>query len=259
MRTGVLICVAAMALGAQAPQAGKNGFDIRGQRQDVYFVKARNLPPGALNTAIVFAPGDGGWRGFAIEIAETMSSWGHDVYGLDTKRYLESFTTGRATLNEKQIMADMGALGRWARQGLSRRVVFVGWSEGAGLGVLALAPPENRKIYRGLALIGLPERAVMGWRWADNITYITKKEPNEPSFPTGAFLPEIAPAPVVMVQSTNDEYTPVSLAKRLFAGAREPKLLKFVDASNHRFEGNRDGLFQALRDGLAWIGQKNPD
>ncbi len=247
---------AACAVG-QTARVGKNAVEIRGQRQDVYYLPARNLPKGAPNTGIVFAPGDGGWRGFATEVADTMASWGHDVYGIDTKRYLESFTTGKPALDEKLIMADMGRLGKWALQGLSRKLIFVGWSEGAALGVLALVPPDNKKLYRGLAVIGLPQRGEMGWRGAGNVTYTTKKEPGEPMFSVGPFLPEIPPAPFFMVQSTGDEYTPVDLAKKLFADAREPKMLKFIDARNHRFDGNRDGFFQALRNGIDWIGNNS--
>jgi dienelactone hydrolase len=239
---------------ADQARPGKNAVDIRGQRQDVYYLPARNLPAGAPPVAIVFAPGDGGWRGLAIEIAEAMASWGHEVYGIDTKRYLQSFTPGKATLNEKQITGDMAALGRWSLQGLSRKLIFVGWSEGAGLGVLALATPENRDLYQGLAAVGLPERAEMGWRWADNVTYITKKDPDEPMFAVGPLLAAIAPAPFFLLQSTGDEYTPPEVAKRLFAGAREPKRLEFIDARNHRFDGNHDGFYKALREGITWLG-----
>jgi hypothetical protein len=232
----LLVIAVAVAAGvpafAQQPvRSGKNAMYIRGQRQDVYYMPARNLPKGALNVAVVFVPGDGGWRGWA---------------------------TGHATLDEKQLMADMGAFGRWAQQGLDRKLIFVGWSEGAGLGVLALVPPENKKVYRGLAVFGLPERAAMGWRFADNMTWITKRDPDEPMFATGPFLPEITPAPIFVLQSTGDEWTSVAVAKKLFADAREPKLLKFIDARNHRFDGNRDEFLQALHDGIDWIARQNP-
>jgi dienelactone hydrolase len=210
---------------------------------------AKNAP----QTAIVFAPGDGGWRGFALDIGAAMASWGYDVYGVDTKRYLESFTSGKNTLNQQQIIGDMAAFGRWAGEGRTRKLVFVGWSEGAGLGVLALAAPGNRGIYQGLAAIGLPERAEMGWRWADNITYVTKKEPDEPMFATGPLLGSIAPAPFFLLQATGDEYTTPELARRMFAGARDPKRIQIIEARNHHFDGNHDAFFAALREGIAWI------
>ncbi len=85
---------------AQPLNAGKNAVTVRGQREDVYFHPAA----GGSKGTILFAPGDGGWRGLAITMAETMAGWGYDVYGLDTKRYLESFTSGSATLAETDVM-----------------------------------------------------------------------------------------------------------------------------------------------------------
>ncbi|HVX67036.1 MAG TPA: alpha/beta hydrolase [Bryobacteraceae bacterium] len=249
-----MLLVPGLCAAAERARPGKNALEIRGQRQEVYYLPARNLPTGPAPPAILFAPGDGGWRGLAVEIAETMASWGHPVFGIDTKRYLESFTQGKATLNEKQITDDMAEVGRWAIQGLPGKLIFVGWSEGAGLGVLALGAPENRLLYQGLIAVGLPERAEMGWRWADNITYITKKDPDEPMFATAPLLGAIAPAPLYVLQSTGDEYAPPEVTKRIFAGARQPKRLEFVEAHNHRFDGNRDAFYKALREGIGWIG-----
>ena len=38
-----------------------------------------------------------------------MTSWGYDVYGLDTKTYLTSFT-GKTTLKETEVAADFHQL-----------------------------------------------------------------------------------------------------------------------------------------------------
>ena len=49
---------------------------LRGQREDVYYYPAA----GAARGKILFAPGDGGWRGFAIDIAQTLAGWGYAAY-----------------------------------------------------------------------------------------------------------------------------------------------------------------------------------
>ena len=86
---------------------GTNSVPVRGVPQAVYYY------PGGAGSAgrpcVLFAPGDGGWRGFAIALAKQVATWGYDVYGLDTKAYLESFT-GKRTLQETDVMTDLRTL-----------------------------------------------------------------------------------------------------------------------------------------------------
>jgi fermentation-respiration switch protein FrsA (DUF1100 family) len=229
---------------------GRLPLSIRGQPQDVFVYPATARP---LMGRVIFASGDGGWRGLAVTIAETMASWGYEVYGLDTKRYLESFTAGKTALRESEVMADMRAIAEAVQKGSEDRLIFAGWSEGAGLSVLAGVPEENKKVFRGVIVIGLPDSAVLGWRWIDNATYVTKKAPDEPRFSTGLYLPKIAPLPFFMIHASGDEYTDVPRAKKLFDAAREPRRFWLVEAQNHRFDGNRDDFFRALREGLGWM------
>ena len=236
---------------AQTPNAGKNTIIIRGERQDVYFYPAEgqlNHP----NSKILFAPGDGGWRGFAITVAKIVASWGYDVYGLDTKRYLESFTD-RSTLKETDVMADFQRIAYWITQKSDERVILVGHSEGAGLCLLAAASDENKKSFSGLVSIGLSESSILGWRLLDDITYITKKIPNEPTFESVNFLPKVSPLPILMIQSSQDEYVSAEAARKLFSNAREPKRFLLIKSQNHRFDGNTDEFFRALREGIEWI------
>jgi fermentation-respiration switch protein FrsA (DUF1100 family) len=240
----------AVSLEARAAGVSKLSVSVRGQPQDIYVYPST---AGQSAGRVIFAPGDGGWRGLAVTVAETVASWGYDVYGLDTKRYLESFTTSKAALRETDVMADMRAIAEAVRKGPEDRVIFAGWSEGAGLSVLAGVPEENKKVFRGVVVIGLTETAVLGWRWIDNATYVTKKNADEPRFSTSLYLPKIAPLPFFMIHSSGDEYTDVPRAKRLFDAAREPRRFWLVVAQNHRFDGNRDDFFRALREGLGWM------
>lgn len=247
-RTGKLLVALMLAAACYAQNAkpGRNTFEVRGQKQDIYYLPAAGDSKGT----VLYAPGDGGWRGFGITIAKTIASWGYDVYGIDTKRYLESFT-GDTTLKEPEAMADFRTIGRWAGKG--SKVTMAGWSEGAGLGLLAGAPEENKTVFDGVIAISLGESSVLGWRMIDNLTYITKKEPNEPHFSSLPYLPKIAPLPFVMIHASGDEYTPVDTARKLFAAAREPKRFSLINAKNHRFDGAKDDFFRTLREGLEWV------
>ena len=224
---------------------------IRGQKQDVYLID------GSPSTAtprpkILFVPGDGGWRGFAITIAETMASWGNDVYALDTKRYLEGFS-GKTSLTVPDVMKDFKSMAELIVKDKKESLTLVGWSEGAGLCLLTAAAPENKKSFNGLVTIGLGPVNILGWRLADYLTYVTKKIPQEPRFQSAEYLPQVTPLPLWMIQSSHDDYVPVSTARDLFSAAKEPKRFELIEANDHRFDGNTTDFFRALRKGIEWI------
>lgn len=247
----LIACLLLPGLQAQMPVPGRSAFTLRGRRQDVYFIPSaanRKSPPGK----VLFFPGDGGWRGAAIDFGRAMASWGYDVYGVDTKRYLESFTDGEVTLKEAEVTADLGAFAARIRQNGRNAVHLVGWSEGAGLGLLGVAGKESAASFTGLIALGLPCQSVLGWRAADNITWVTKKMPNEPSFRSRDYVAKVT-TPLLLIHSSGDEYTPVEEARKMFAAAGEPRRFVLVGARNHRFDGGRDELFRALRDGLEWL------
>ena len=247
---GLLLALLLSApLRAQTPVAGKNKVTIRGQQQDVYFYSATGA---RLNRKVLFAPGDGGWRGWAITVAQTMASWGYDVCGLDTKTYLTSFT-GKTTLKDSEVASDFRDVADWMTNRSGEHVTLVGWSAGAGLAVLAAADGENKKTFSGLVTFGLGDENVLGWRWIDNLTYVTKAKPNEPTFHAMNYMANIAPLPIYVIQASGDEDTPLAEANSLFNTARQPKRFALVQAQNHRFDGNQPEFFGQLREALQWI------
>ena len=89
---------------AQQVQPGRNTLIIRGHPQTIDFYPGQG-PVGKSRPRILYAPGDIGMFGFGATIAKTIASWGYDVYGLDTRRYLGGFT-GSNPLQEKEVAAD---------------------------------------------------------------------------------------------------------------------------------------------------------
>ncbi len=249
---GVMLVVAA-SLRAQAPQPGKNLVSVRGQQQDVYFYPAAGVGP---HRKVLFAPGDGGWRGFAVTIAEKLAGAGYEVYGLDTRRYLQSFT-GSEVLKTSGIASDFRQLAQWAAQGSKERVLLVGWSEGAGLGLAAASEPENREVFAGLVAVGTPEYNILAWRWTDIGAAITKRLPNEPTFKSADYIAKVTPLPLAMIASTGDEYISPQATHALFAAAGEPKRLTVVDAKDHKYDGKTDEFFTTLQESLTWIQQQH--
>jgi pimeloyl-ACP methyl ester carboxylesterase len=236
--------------GAQL-RPGLNQMIIRGQRQNVYFLPAAQGASRSKGT-VLFSPGDGGWRGFAITIAQQIAAAGYDTYGFDTHLYLSSFTTKQGTLSPPDVMRDYGELIRNVQPANHSSVLLVGWSEGAGLDLLAASAAENSGLIAGVVAIGLPTRSILGWRTADNITWITKKLPNEPTFASSDYLDKVK-VPFFMMHSRVDEFTPISDAEQMFNLLKFPKQFVVINARNHRFDGAQDEFFSHLSDGLHWI------
>jgi dienelactone hydrolase len=243
------IPLVAAALLGQPLAPGRNAVMLRGQAQAVYYYPASGTKTGVL----LFLPGDGGWRGFAIDIANGAASYGYDVFGWDTRSYLAGFTPGKPTLTEAQVMADFRAMAGVLTQSKPGKIVVGGWSEGAGLALLGAAVPENRAAFRGLLAIGLPYRGFLGWRLSDSITYLTKRDPDEPHFDSMPLLPRVSPLPLAMIHSSGDEYVQPDLARRMFDTAGQPKRFFLVQARDHRYDGNQKDFFRVLGEALEWI------
>ena len=238
---------------AQAPQPGKNKVMVRGQAQDVYFLPGAGAGP---HRKVLFAPGDGGWGGFATTIGERLAAEGYDVYGLDTRHYLQSFT-GSAVLTPAQIGADLRALAQWAAPGSKERILLVGWSEGAGLGLAAASDPNNREIFAGMVSVGTTEFNILAWRWRDITAEITRSLPHEPTFKSVDYIGKVSPLPLAVIASTHDEFVTPEMTRTLYAAAGEPKRLVMIDADNHKYGGKSAEFFAALREDLLWIQQQH--
>ncbi len=249
----VVALVGSLAV-AENPKQGRNRILVRGQGQDIYFYPS---PVTGGHGKLLFVPGDGGWRGFAVEMAEQLQAAGYDVYGLDTRRYLQSFT-GNGGLKTSDIGGDFRQIVNWIRQGNSKPILFVGWSEGAGLALVAASDRQNKELFLGVVAIGMTEDNILAWRWSDTWAEMEKNLPKEPTFPSSEFVGLVAPLPLFLISSSHDEYVTVEATRSLFARAREPKKLVIIEAKDHKYGGNTDEFFWTLKQSLTWIVQPRP-
>jgi dienelactone hydrolase len=198
--------------------------------------------------AVIFLPGDGGWRGAAVSMGHTISSLGYDVYGFDTRRYLEA-----AKLSREEMARDMRGLASQVGASTHQPVLLVGWSQGAGMAVAAASGNGRCGAIKGILTMGLPESAVLGWDWKATVAVLARRQPDQPSFSIQPLLAGVAPAPIWMIHGSEDEYTTPETARALFGAASEPRHLDEIAGANHRFDGHRDELYRSLREGLAWL------
>ncbi len=242
-----LLVLTASGLGAGFKN-GKNRVVLRGQQQDVYYV-AGSPPTAAQRPAVLFLPGDRGWAGKAVDMGQMIASWGYDVFGVDTNTYLTSFT-GPTTLTEPQIVDDLLRLSDVMAP--QRRVVLVGWSEGAGIVALAASGDAGKQKYAGVVVFGLSDKNVIAWRLKDNLSILTQREPNEPTFSVMPHLASVSPTPFAMLRADKDQFVSSTEAQALYEAAREPKRYVEVDAENHRFDGNDEEFYKELKESIEW-------
>ncbi len=247
-KTRVLICLVFIPVLSAAPDESLS-LKLRGKTLSV----TRLQPSHAVsNRAVIFLPGDGGWRGVAISMAKTIASWGYDVYGFDTKRYLEAFSEDGAKLSQDQMAIDMQALSEYVSSAAKKPVLLVGWSQGAGMAVLAASHNPSTPLIRGVLTLGLPRSAVLGWDWKATMAAVARREPDQPAFSVKPLLANRG-TPICMIYGSEDEYTNPENARDLFKAASEPKRLHQVTGANHRFDGHQDELYRLLKEGLEWI------
>ena len=239
------------ALVTLSPQT-RDSDSIRGQQQTVSVYGRRGGQP------IVVTSGDGGWIHLGPVVAEYLASQGFFVVGFDARAYLESFTSGRATLKPADEPGDFKVLADWAAQGTSRKPILIGVSEGAGLSLLAATDPATKTAIAGVIGLGLPNTNELGWRWKDAVIYLTHGVPNEPTFSTAALADRVSPLPLAAIHSTRDEFVPLGDVQRVIDAAREPKRLWIIEASDHRFSDNMAELERRLLEAIAWVTGKSP-
>ncbi len=250
LRVRVLCLLAVFAVAGPAARSwsqSRQAVAIRGHQQTVYLYGSPRGEP------VIVSSGDGGWIHLGPHVAEVLSARGFYVIGFDVKGYLSSFTTEQSTLRREDEPADYRVLTELAAKTTGKKPMLIGVSEGAGLSVLAATDPATKDGITGVVGLGLPDLNELGWRWKDMMIYLTHRAPREPLFSAAAIIDRVAPLPLAVIHSSQDEFVPVAEVERVVAAAHEPKQLWIVTASNHRFSDNLDEFDRRLLEAIAWV------
>jgi alpha-beta hydrolase superfamily lysophospholipase len=243
----VLALCTVLAHGQQTPGQHSETISIRGRAESLRIYGSRGGVP-----AVVFS-GDGGWIHLAPHIAELLAARDFFVVGVDVRAYLSGFTAGGTALRAEDEPADFKVLADFAASGSSRKAIFVGVSEGAGLSILAAADPRARQSLDGVVALGVSNITELGWRWRDAVIYLTHGTPNEPTFNTATVAGRMREIPLAVIHSTHDEFVPLAEVQKIMAAADVPKKLWVIEASDHRFSDNLVQLDRSLLDAMAWV------
>ena len=215
--------------------------------------------PAAPGMAVLYASGDGGWFGAAVDMFRRIADAGYPIVGFSSRAFLKiERPRGAPLVSAAQLAAEYEDITAQARIALglddSSRVVLTGWSRGAAFSVLVASEPTEQEHLLGVVAIGLGEGEDLTISGDDDAS-----DDGHPSatrhwpFDTYARLAQVAPLPCAVIQATRDNYFPAASARRRFGPDTPQRRFYAIEAKNHRFSGGKAAFDAALLDAIRWI------
>lgn len=220
--------------------------------------------PRAPDVLVLYASGDGGWFGAAVDMFHALGDSGFYTVGLNSRAFLRRASSKNRPLTATEIAADYEAILQRAAAELhlppARRVVLTGWSRGASLAVIAGGARRRPANLAGIIAIGLAADENLALdRASDDADEEGGIKTSEATLDMYRLLAQVEPGRTAVIQATGDGYLPSARAHRLFGADTALRRFFEVTASNHRFGGNADGFLTSLRAALHWITGATPD
>jgi predicted alpha/beta-hydrolase family hydrolase len=224
---------------------------VRGKALTIEVYQPASPPKGT----VIMGSGDVGWVGLAVTMADFLSAQGYTVIGVNMRQYLSVFTAAGQRVTVDNAPLDYRAIAQTLDTAhlLTHPVLLSGMSEGAAFAVLAASDRRNHTWVDGVLTMGLPSTAELAWKWSDFTSWITKNDPREPVFEPYKYLADVSPIPLVMIQSTRDEYASRDDCARFRLAAKEPTKIVLIDARNHRFTDRVAELKKEYLAALEWV------
>lgn len=219
-----------------SPRESSSTITLDGQRLELHL--AVPPAPARRELLVVYASGDGGWFGAAVDQWRQIARAGYATVGFSARALLRIDRPAGSPLNAARLANDYLQIVREAQRGLDvpdpGHVILAGWSRGAAFAVLVGTDPSFRSRLAGVLAIGLDE-----------------SEDLKP-FDTYAAVLRL-PVRGAVIQATHDNYFPAAGARRRLGPDTATHRLYEVEARNHRFSGGAGAFNSALLDALSWI------
>jgi pimeloyl-ACP methyl ester carboxylesterase len=229
---------------------------------ELHLARPAQLQPGT--PLLFYATGDGGWRGKDVDTYRRLIRWGYPVAGFSASSYLSHLGFVSGTTTPARLAEDYERLIEFAKQDLnlpsSTRTVLVGVSRGAGLAVVAAGRRELNVDLAGVLAVALTKEE-------EYVRYYQVKPGRTPAdmprrelveFQTYEYLNLLRSVPLVVIQSTGDNYLPADAARKLFGPDTDLRRFVSIESRDHSFDGARDQLYAAMADALAWMARRAP-
>ena len=262
----LLVCLAVGGTTACASHGSRPAAPVAAPRQVTLPVLLHGKPltlhlaqpavPADPRVLVLYASGDGGWFGTAVDMFHEIVGAGYLAVGFSSRAFLRIERPRGRALNPEQLALEYGQILDRAELGLglpvSSTVVLTGWSRGAALAVLAGGEPLMAARARAVIAIGLSDGEDLAVDEAaddDGVAATGRTWPIQPY----ARIAALGPTPVAVIQSTHDQYLPAARGRALFGADTASRRFLAVEATNHRFSGGKTAFASAFREALRWV------
>jgi len=240
-----------------AGRAFTTSVSLHGKPLELHVSRPRT--PAAPGMAVLYASGDGGWFGEAVDMFRRIADAGYPVVGFSSRAFLKiERPRGAPLVTGAQLAAEYEDITAEARIALGlddrSRFVLSGWSRGAAFSVLVESEPKEQHHLLGVIAIGLGEGEDLAITDDDDDSdEHPSKDTKHWPFDTYATIAQVAPLPCAVIQATKDNYFPAASAHRRFGPDTLQRRFYTIDAKNHRFSGGKPAFDAALLDAIRWI------
>lgn len=210
---------------------------------------------------VVYASGDGGWFGTAIDMWRLLARDGVVTAGFSARAFLKLDRPHGQLLDPTRLAGEYREVVMRLSDALQLPpdvpVILAGWSRGAALSVLAAAERHTVPALAGVIAIGLAGDEDLAIDGPDDESDDGDGATTPAARTAHAFDPyaQIArvPVPVAVIQATHDDYFPAAAAQARFGPDRADRRFIAVDAKNHRFAGGTAAFDAALHEAVRWV------
>jgi hypothetical protein len=228
---------------------------LHGKHLDLHIAAPAHLVQ--RDVLVVYASGDGGWFGAAVDQWRKIARAGYATVGFSSRSFLRIERPPGTALNTARLASEYELIVQGARRALgwqdATKVILAGWSRGAAFSVLAGSEPVFRDSLAGVVAIGLAEGENLTVDDSDDTDEgSAHEEPRHWLFDTYARLLQL-PAPCAVIQATGDNYFSAAHARQRFGPDTATRRFYQVEAKNHRFSGGSAAFDAALADVLMWL------
>jgi predicted alpha/beta hydrolase family esterase len=248
-------CAHAVPLGRPVPEPFVRSVTLYGHPLELHLSTLANTH----EPLLVFATGDGGWRGYDLDMYRHLVSWGYPVAGFSAPEYIKYLRGEDATTTPVRLATDYMLIVEVARRELHLRadtpVILVGVSRGAGLSVVAAGQRLLQPELAGVLAVALTKEE-------EHVRFRRRRSSNASGeslmLQTYEYLPNLDVVPLEVIQSTNDNYVTAAEARELFGRDTDHRRLVAVESKNHSFSDAREQLYAAMEQSLEWLRRRTP-
>jgi len=208
---------------------------------------------------VLYASGDGGWFGAAVDMFRVIGGAGYYAVGFSARSFLKLDRPGGTALNTAQLAEEYEEILAHARSAMQldakTPAILTGWSRGAAFAILAGSEPVARADLRGIIAIGLSEGEDLQVNGPEDETDQGSPAREHRPWPFKPYgrIAGLGALPCAVIQASQDNYLPASVARELFGPDTPVRRFYTVQARNHRFSGGKTAFANALLDAIQWI------